>query len=183
MTKVLAFVLLALSLTACDNQGKFLNCLDGCLDSPVAASPQAQDIAVFAGVEGLATSPSLVTTTTCIDLSALTEPQVQALRVKMRNHAISVGGQSRYWMSRFEGNDKSYSEGLNQGLDNTKLRAATSDLVSTEYRNYVTLGGTPITIPAKLKKSAANGCTNGRIQSVHGSMVEDYEGKNGVGSF
>ena len=60
---------------------------------------------------------------------------------------------------------------------NAQCRAVTSDLVATEYAEYLQSGGSPILLPAKIKVGGCTGASapiNSRIQSVDGAMLSDF---------
>lgn len=128
--------------------------------------------------------------TLCVNL---TGRDPVALQAKMDATAQNIGGDFEFWYNEYKKNDQDYvsnclgpfpksftsvrtgdSHTVN---NNAECRAVTSNLVSTEYVEYLEDGGVPVTIPAKIKTS---GCAGGvapfidRIQSVDGSMLSDY---------
>jgi len=132
--------------------------------------------------------------TLCVDLSG---KNISLLKSELDDHAETIG-QSRpevlFWYEQFLKNDYDYSQwcatsgfpktfistrtNVSHTVSNlSQCKGATSNLVSSEYVQYIKNGGAPILISAKIKTTGCSGAPNpfkGRIQSVHGAMIDDY---------
>jgi len=137
--------------------------------------------------------------TLCVNLTGLNIPDVQT---QMDDHAAFIGSVSPEifnWYEEYRLNDQDFSghclgafpqtftsvrTGQTHTVNNyTECRQVTSDLVSAQYIQYLQNGGQPALIAAKVKASGCMGSAvpfNARLQSVHGSMIDDYRGMGGV---
>lgn len=128
--------------------------------------------------------------TLCVNL---TGKDLNALQAKLDSIANAVGGDTYKFYTEFKQNDQDYTANCLGSFpitftsvrtgqthtvnSNAQCRAVTSDLVATEYAEYLQSGGSPILLPAKIKVGGCTGAsapTNSRIQSVDGAMLSDF---------
>ncbi len=137
--------------------------------------------------------------TLCVNLAGISPSDIQT---QMSDHAAFIGSVSPEifsWYEEYRLNDMDYVQNClgafpqtftsartgqtHTVYNHTQCRQVTSDAVSTLYVQYLQSGGQPAVIAAKVKTSGCAGSAapfNGRLQSVHGSMIDDYRGMGGV---
>lgn len=132
--------------------------------------------------------------TLCVDLSSV---DISVLQASFDAHAADVGvsqPEVAHWYQQYKLNDEDYvTQCLSGGFPKTftsirtgtsytvanliECRAVTSSQTAAEYVNYLRGGGAPVLIAAKIKTTGCSGASapfGGRIQSAHGSFIDDY---------
>jgi hypothetical protein len=190
----LLILTLPLLLLACGKPSNGSNGAPGVQGEPGDNAEQSLTVKSFAVINKLSygsfSSSSTQLDTLCVNL---TGKDLNALQSQLDSLADSIGGDTLNFYLEYKKNDFDYTTNCLGSFpvtftstrtgqthtvsSNAQCRTVTSDLVATEYVEYLKSGGAPILLPAKIKVGGCTGAAapvNSRIQSIDGAMLSDF---------